>query len=82
MPDTPDDQFGFAPDYDSPVPYMQRTRDYYAAIGYTTAYRWAHYADAPFRRTEKTLGAIARDHHHDGGAFRPREGRSGPRCGV
>jgi hypothetical protein len=25
-----DDQLGFAPDYDSPVPYMQRTRDYYA----------------------------------------------------
>ena len=22
-----DDEFGFAPDYDSPVPYMQRTRD-------------------------------------------------------
>ena len=20
---------GFAPDYDSPIPYMQRTRDYY-----------------------------------------------------
>jgi hypothetical protein len=33
-----DDEFGFAPDYDAPVPYMQRTRDYYAAIGYTTPY--------------------------------------------
>jgi len=43
-----DDQLGFAPDYDTPVPYMQRTRDYYTAIGYTTPYRWAHYIDAPF----------------------------------
>src|SRR5215475_530740 len=38
----------FAPDYDSPIPYMQRTREYYAAIGYTTPYRWAHYIEAPF----------------------------------
>ena len=39
MSDQGDEQFGFAPDHDSPVPYMQRTRDYYAAIGYTTPYR-------------------------------------------
>jgi hypothetical protein len=49
MSDLLDDQLGFAPDYDSPIPYMQRTRDYYAAIGYTTPYRWAHYVDAPFQ---------------------------------
>ena len=50
-----DDEFGFAPDYDSPVPYMARTRDYYAAIGYTTPYRWAHYTDAPFQPLTKPL---------------------------
>src|SRR5438270_2941874 len=50
-----DDQFGFAPAYDAPVPYMQRTRDYYAAIGYTTAYRWAHYTAAPFQPLKKPL---------------------------
>ena len=50
-----DDQLGFAPDYDSPIPYMQRTRDYYTAIGYTTPYRWAHYADAPFQPLKKPL---------------------------
>jgi hypothetical protein len=55
MQDTPDDPFGFAPDYDSAVPYMQRTRDYYAAIGYTTPYRWAHYVDAPFLQLKKPL---------------------------
>ncbi|HLY89001.1 MAG TPA: hypothetical protein VKQ27_08450 [Acetobacteraceae bacterium] len=38
----------FAPDYDSAIPYMQRTREYYGAIGYTTPYRWAHYVEAPF----------------------------------
>ena len=50
-----DDEFGFAPDYDAPVPYMQRTRDYYTAIGYTTPYRWAHYVDAPFQKLKKPL---------------------------
>src|SRR5258708_17635433 len=50
-----DDQLGFAPDYDAPVPYMQRTRDYYTAIGYTTPYRSAHYADAPFQPLKKPL---------------------------
>jgi len=29
MPGPLDDQLGFAPDYDAPIPYMQRTRDYY-----------------------------------------------------
>ena len=40
---------GFAPDYDAPIPYMQRTRDYYRAIVYTTPYRWAHHIGAPFQ---------------------------------
>lgn len=42
-----DRAMGFAPDYDSPVPYMQRTREYYQAIGYDP-YRWAHYREVPF----------------------------------
>ena len=50
-----DDQLGFAPDDDAPIPYMARTRDYYAAIGYTTPYRWAHYVDAPFQPLKKPL---------------------------
>jgi len=52
---TPDDQLGFAPDEDTPIPYMARTREYYAAIGYTTPYRWAHYVDAPFQPLKKPL---------------------------
>src|SRR6476660_1607637 len=50
-----DDQLGFAPDYDSPVPYMQRTREYYTAIGYPTPYRWAHYTQAPLQPLKKQL---------------------------
>ena len=37
----------FAPEHDVPIPYMQRTRDYYLALGYG-AYRWAHFDDVPF----------------------------------
>ncbi len=55
MTDTADTDFGFAPDDDVPIPYMARTRAYYAAIGYTTPYRWAHFADAPFTPLTKPL---------------------------
>jgi glycine/betaine/sarcosine/D-proline reductase family selenoprotein B len=50
-----DEQLGFAPDDDAPIPYMARTREYYAAIGYTTPYRWAHYVAAPFQPLRKPL---------------------------
>jgi D-proline reductase (dithiol) PrdB len=38
----------FAADDDVPIPYMQRTRDYYLALGYDNPYRWAHFLDVPF----------------------------------
>ena len=55
MDQTLDALLGFAPDHDSPIPYMRRTREYYAAIGYTTPYRWAHYLSAPFTPLGKPL---------------------------
>ena len=36
-----------AAEYDVPIQYMQRTRDYYLALGFG-AYRWAHFDDVPF----------------------------------
>jgi glycine/betaine/sarcosine/D-proline reductase family selenoprotein B len=50
-----DDQLGFAPDDDVPIPYMARTRAYYQAIGYATPYRWAHHVTAPFQPLRKPL---------------------------
>lgn len=47
----------FAPEWDVPVPYMQRTRDWYLALGYGNPYRWAHYVDAPFTPLAKPLAA-------------------------
>jgi D-proline reductase (dithiol) PrdB len=40
---------------DTPIQYMQRTRDYYLALGYGNPYRWAHFADVPFAKLTKPL---------------------------
>ena len=37
----------FAHDDDVPIRYMDRTREYYQALGFAP-YRWAHFTDAPF----------------------------------
>jgi D-proline reductase (dithiol) PrdB len=42
---------------DAPIPYIARTRDYYAALGYPAPYRWAEHGDAPFQALRKPLGA-------------------------
>ncbi|HXE49795.1 MAG TPA: reductase [Ramlibacter sp.] len=50
-----DTLLGFAPDDDSPIAYIQRTHDWYLALGYGNPYRWAHYAQVPFRPLAKPL---------------------------
>lgn len=37
------------------VPYMERTREYYRAQGYTTDYQWAHHSSTPFHPLNKPL---------------------------
>src|SRR3990167_4149598 len=49
------DTMNFAPEYDVPLEYMRRTREYYLALGYDNPYRWAHYVDAPFQPLKKPL---------------------------
>jgi D-proline reductase (dithiol) PrdB len=46
----------FAPEHDVPIAYMQRTREYYQALGFETPYRWAHYDAVPFTPLAKPLG--------------------------
>jgi hypothetical protein len=38
-----------------PIPYMQRTRRYYRALGYDNDYVWAKFDDVPFTRLTKPL---------------------------
>ena len=78
MPGSPDDRLDFAPDHDSPIPYMQRTRDYYAAIGYTTPYRWAHYVDAPFQPLKKPLAQSRVTIVTTAAPYDPAKGDQGP----
>lgn len=73
-----DEQFSFAPDYDAPVPYMQRTRDYYIAIGYDTPYRWAHYTDAPFQALRKPLAKSRVTLITTAAKYDPAKGDQGP----
>jgi hypothetical protein len=73
-----DDQLGFAPDDDAPIPYMARTREYYAAIGYTTPYRWAHYVEAPFQPLRKPLAQSRVALVTTAAPFDPAKGDQGP----
>jgi hypothetical protein len=76
--DDPDTRLGFAPDFDAPIPYMQRTRDYYTAIGYTTPYRWAHHVDAPFTPLHKPLGEARVAIITTAAPYQPGKGDQGP----
>jgi D-proline reductase (dithiol) PrdB len=73
-----DDQLGFAPDSDAPIPYMLRTREYYEAIGYATPYRWAHYVDAPFQPLRKPLAQSRVTIITTAAPFDPAKGDQGP----
>lgn len=42
---------------DEPIPYLQRVREYYQALGYGAPYEWAHCADVPFRPLARPLAA-------------------------
>ena len=44
----------FAAEHDVPIQYIQRTRDYYLALGFG-AYRWAHFNDVPFTALKTPL---------------------------
>jgi hypothetical protein len=78
MDQTLDALLGFAPDHDSPIPYMQRTRAYYAAIGYVTPYRWAHYLAAPFTPLGKPLGRSKVTIVTTAAPYQPGKGDQGP----
>ncbi len=73
-----DAAMGFAPDYDAPIPYMARTREYYKAIGYTTPYRWAHYLDAPFAALAKPLAHSRIAIITTAAPYQPDKGDQGP----
>jgi glycine/betaine/sarcosine/D-proline reductase family selenoprotein B len=65
-------------DFDVPIPYMQRTRDYYLAIGYDTPYRWAHNVSTPFQPLTKPLAKSRIAIVTTAARFDPTKGDQGP----
>ena len=65
-------------DADSPINYMQRTRDWYLALGYGNPYRWAHYADAPFQPLGKALAQATVALITTAAPYQPDKGNQGP----
>lgn len=43
---------------DAPIKYMERTRHYYRALGYTRDYVWATFDDVPFTELPKPLSQL------------------------
>jgi hypothetical protein len=70
----------FAADDDIPIPYMQRTRDYYLALGYGNPYRWAHYVDVPFTPLATPLDRARVALITTAAPFQPEVGDQGPRA--
>jgi hypothetical protein len=70
--------FGFASEHDAPIAYMQRIRDYYLALGYATPYRWAHYAEVPFRPLTKPLDECRVALITTAAPYQPGKGDQGP----
>jgi D-proline reductase (dithiol) PrdB len=68
----------FAADYDSPIPYLQRIRDYYQGLGYGAPYRWAHYIEVPFQRLEKPLAECRIALITTAAPYQPDKGDQGP----
>jgi D-proline reductase (dithiol) PrdB len=78
MTDRDEEGFGFAPEHDVPIPYMQRIRDYYQALGYGAPYRWAHYAEVPFTPLKKPLADSRIGLITTGAPYQPDKGDQGP----
>ena len=70
----------FAPADDVPIPYMQRTRDYYLALGYGSPYRWAHFVEVPFTPLRTPLSQTRVALITTAAPFQPDAGDQGPRA--
>ena len=71
-------EFGFAAADDAPIPYLQRIRTYYQALGYGAPYRWAHYACVPFHPLAKPLSQSRLTIITTAAPFQPDKGDQGP----
>ncbi|HUG37016.1 MAG TPA: glycine/sarcosine/betaine reductase selenoprotein B family protein [Candidatus Limnocylindrales bacterium] len=66
-----------AEEHDTPIPYMERTRDYYHALGFSP-YRWAHHVDVPFTPLRTPLSRARVTLITTAAPFQPEAGNQGP----
>src|SRR5438876_774373 len=71
-------EVGFTAAHDAPIPYLQRIRTYYQALGYGAPYRWAHYARVPFHPLTKPLSQCRLTIIATAAPFQPDKGDQGP----
>jgi hypothetical protein len=70
--------YGFAAPHDAPIPYLQRIRDYYQALGYGAPYEWAHYAGVPFHPLNTPLSKCRIALITTAAPYQPGKGDQGP----
>jgi hypothetical protein len=73
-----DAKLGFAASHDAPIPYLQRIRAYYQALGYGAPYEWAHYSEVPFRPLGKPLSQARVTIITTAAPYQPDKGDQGP----
>ncbi len=61
-----------------PIPYMERTRDYYLALGYDNPYVWAHFEEVPFAKLKKPLSSCRISLVTTAAPYQPNMGPQGP----
>jgi D-proline reductase (dithiol) PrdB len=71
-------RFGFAATHDVPIPYLQRIREYYLALGYGAPYEWAHYAQVPFHPLNAPLSGCRIALVTTAAPYQPGNGDQGP----
>jgi hypothetical protein len=71
-------EYGFAAAYDAPIPYLQRIREYYQALGYGAPYEWAHYAEVPFHPLNAPLSECRIALITTAAPYQPGKGDQGP----
>jgi Glycine/sarcosine/betaine reductase selenoprotein B (GRDB) len=71
-------ELGFAAADDVAIPYLQRIRQYYQALGYGAPYVWAHYAEVPFHPLGKPLSQCRIALITTAAPYQPGNGEQGP----
>jgi len=69
---------GFAPANDTAIRYMDRTRDWYLALGYGNPYRWANFSEVPFQPLSPPLAQSRVALVTTAAPFQPDKGPQGP----